>query len=89
MYNDLVIIFCFLKTLWHAHCFLSVNHRIMKDQIKVQSTSEKFQQEALFMGDHLQVQDNAASSSFKNTDHGKKVLASGLQKKTNPRLMIL
>lgn len=88
MYNDLVIIFCFLKTLWHAHCFLKVNHCIMKDQIKVQSTSEKFQQEALFMGDHLQVQENAASS-FKNTDHMKRVLASGLQKKTNPRLMIL
>jgi len=60
----------------------------MKDQIKVQSTSEKFQEEALFMGDHSQVQDSAASASFKNTDHVKRVLVSG-SRKVNPRLMIL
>jgi len=61
----------------------------MKDQIKVQIASEKFQQETSFIADQLQNQDNLVSASFKNADHVKRVLTSGMQKKTNPRLMIL
>ncbi|CAM4383600.1 hypothetical protein SAMN06265348_11470 [Pedobacter westerhofensis] len=61
----------------------------MKDQIKIQSTSDKFQQEALFIGDQMQSQDNANSSSFKNNDNLKRTLPSSMQKKINPRLLIL
>lgn len=61
----------------------------MKDQIKIQSTSDKFQQEALFIGDQMQSQDNANSSAFKNNDNLKRTLPSSMQKKINPRLLIL
>ena len=61
----------------------------MKDQIKVQSTSEKFPQEALFIGGQLQNQDSTSSASFKHADQVKGVMPSGMQKKVNPRLMIL
>lgn len=62
----------------------------MKDQLKNQSTSEKFQHEALLMGDHqLQNQDNNVSATFKSTDTMKRNLPAGMQKKINPRLLIL
>lgn len=61
----------------------------MKDQIKVQSTTEKFQQEASFTEDQSQHQDNHSSASFKNVDSMKRTLISGMQKKINPRLFIL
>jgi len=61
----------------------------MKDQIKNQSTTDKFQQEALFIGDQLQNQDNVLTASFKNEGSVKRTLPSGMQKKINPRLFIL
>jgi hypothetical protein len=61
----------------------------MKDQIKNQSTTDKFQQEALYIGDQLQNQDNVLSASFKNSDSSKRTLPSVMQKKINPRLFIL
>jgi hypothetical protein len=61
----------------------------MKDQIKIQSTSDKFQQEASFIGDQMQTQDNVNSAAFKNADHLKRTLPSAMQKKINPRLLIL
>jgi len=61
----------------------------MKDQSKVQITTEKFQQEVLFSGDQLQNQDHLSSLAFKNAESLKKTLASGIQKKINPRLFIL
>lgn len=72
-----------------AIVFKLKNHHIMKDQIKVQNTSEKFPQEALFIGGQLQNQDSIVSASFKHADQVKRVLPSGMQKKVNPRLMIL
>lgn len=61
----------------------------MKDQIKNQSTTDKFQQEALYIGDQLQNQDNVSPLSFKNNDDNKRTLPAGMQKKINPRLFIL
>lgn len=61
----------------------------MKDQIKVQTTTEKFQQENAFIGDQLQNADHASSSSFKNSDGLKRTLPTAMQKKINPRLFIL
>ena len=61
----------------------------MKDQIKIQSASDKFLQETLFIGDQMQNQYNSTSSSFTNNDNLKRVLSSSMQKKINPRLMIL
>ncbi|WP_090555783.1 hypothetical protein [Pedobacter hartonius] len=61
----------------------------MKDQIKLQSTSDKFQQESLFIGDQMQNQESVNSSAFKNTDSLKRTLPLGMQKKINPRLLIL
>ncbi len=61
----------------------------MKDQIKNQVTSDKFQQEASFIGDQQQVQDNVSSAAFKNAEIMKRTLPSGMQKKINPRLLIL
>lgn len=61
----------------------------MKDQIKIQSASDKFLQETLFIGDQMQNQYNSTSSPFKNNDNLKRVLSSSMQKKINPRLMIL
>jgi len=61
----------------------------MKDQIKTQSTTDKFQQEALYIGDQLQSQDNVSSASFKNNDSSKRTLPAVMQKKINPRLFIL
>jgi hypothetical protein len=61
----------------------------MKDQIKNQVTSDKFQQEALFIGDQEQVQNNVSSAAFKSADNMKRTLPSGMQKKINPRLLIL
>lgn len=79
-----------MKTLWHRPC--SVDEKIiknMKDQIKNQVTSDKFQQEASFIGDHEQVQNNVSSAAFKNAENMKRTLPSGMQKKINPRLLIL
>jgi hypothetical protein len=61
---------------------------MMKDQITVQTTNEKFQQDIMFAGDQMQSQSNSAAS-FKNEDSLKQILISGLQKKVNPRLFIL
>lgn len=61
----------------------------MKDQLKNQSTSEKFQHEALLIGDQLQNQDHHVSATFKNADTMKRTLPAGMQKKINPRLLIL
>ena len=61
---------------------------MMKDQITVQTTNEKFQQYIMFAGDQMQSQSNSAVS-FKNEDSLKQTLISGLQKKVNPRLFIL
>ena len=61
----------------------------MKDQLKNQSTSDKFQHETHLIGDQLQNQDQAASATFKSTDTMKRTLTAGLQKKINPRLLIL
>jgi hypothetical protein len=61
----------------------------MKDQIKNQITSDKFHQEGLFIGDQMQIQENVNSSAFKNADSMKRTLPSGMQKKINPRLLIL
>lgn len=61
----------------------------MKDQIKVQTTTVKFQQDNLFIGDQLQNADDVSSPSFKNSDGMKRTLPSGMQKKSNPRLFIL
>lgn len=61
----------------------------MKDQVKNQSTSEKFPHEALLMGDQLQNQDHIVSANFKNTESMKRTLPAGMQKKINPRLLIL
>ncbi|MET1056295.1 MAG: hypothetical protein ABWY16_13395 [Pedobacter sp.] len=61
----------------------------MKDQIKIQSAGDKFQQETLFIGDQMQTQENVGSSAFKNNDHMKRTFPSAMQKKINPRLLIL
>jgi hypothetical protein len=61
----------------------------MKDQIKIQSAGDKFQQETLFIGDQMQAQDSSNSSSFKNNDTMKRIFPSAMQKKINPRLLIL
>jgi hypothetical protein len=71
-------------------CFLiDKNFKIMKDQIKIQSVGDKFQQETLFFGDQMQTQENSGSSSFKNNDNMKRTFPSAMQKKINPRLLIL
>lgn len=61
----------------------------MKDQIKVQTTTEKFQQDNSFTGDQLQNVGHVSSASFKNSDDLKRTLPTGMQKKINPRLFIL
>jgi len=61
----------------------------MKDQNKIQVTNGKFLQDISFIGDQLQITTCAASESFKNSDTSKRTLLSGLQKKINPRLLIL
>jgi hypothetical protein len=61
---------------------------MMKDQIAVQTTNEKFQQDIMFAGNQMQNQNNS-TVSFKNEDGMKQNLISGLQKKVNPRLFIL
>jgi len=61
----------------------------MKDQIKIQSAGDKFMQETLFIGDQMQTQESTNSSSFKNNDNMKRTLSSAMQKKINPRLLIL
>jgi len=61
----------------------------MKDQIKIQSNSDKFQEETSFIGDQLQSQDDLNATSFKNTQSLKRTLPVGMQKKINPRLFIL
>jgi hypothetical protein len=61
----------------------------MKDQIKIQSAGDKFQQETLFIGDQMQAQDGASSSSFKSNDDMKRTFPIAMQKKINPRLLIL
>jgi len=61
----------------------------MKDQIKIQSNSDKFQEETSFIGDQLQSQDDLSATSFKNADSLKRTLPVGMQKKINPRLFIL
>lgn len=61
----------------------------MKDQIKIQSTSGKINEEGLFIGDQLQNQGHIAPVSFKNNINIKRSLPSSMQKKINPRLLIL
>lgn len=61
----------------------------MKDQIKIQSTSGKINEGGLFIGDQLQNQGQIAPVSFKNTSDIKRSLPSSMQKKINPRLLIL
>lgn len=61
----------------------------MKDQIKSQVTSDKFQQETLFIGDQLQSQENVSAAAYKHADMTKRTFPSALQKKINPRLLIL
>lgn len=60
----------------------------MKDQIKNQNTSEKFQQETLLMADQSVQFDQSGIADFKTAD-SKRTWSSGLQKKINPRLLIL
>lgn len=61
----------------------------MKDQIKIQSAGDKFQQETLFIGDQMQTLGNVNSSAFRNSDQMKRSFPSAMQKKINPRLLIL
>ncbi|QNK63702.1 hypothetical protein H7F33_04175 [Pedobacter sp. PAMC26386] len=61
----------------------------MKDQIKIQTTSGKINEGGVFTGDQLQHQGNVAPVSFKNQENIKRNLPAGMQKKINPRLLIL
>jgi hypothetical protein len=61
----------------------------MKDQIKIQATSGKINEVSIFTGDKLQQQENAAPVSFKSLVNVKRTMPVGMQKKINPRLMIL
>lgn len=61
----------------------------MKDQAKVQITNDQHPQEVSFNADHLQGQHRTVSSSFKNEEGSKRVLPAAMQKKINPRLLIL
>lgn len=62
---------------------------IMKDQIKIQATSGKINEVGVFAGDKLQQQENVAPVSFKNLGNVKRTMPVGMQKKINPRLLIL
>ncbi|RAJ35574.1 hypothetical protein [Pedobacter cryoconitis] len=61
----------------------------MKDQIKIQTTSGKINEEGLFTGDQLQNQGHATPVSFKSMGNIKRSMPSSMQKKINPRLLIL
>ena len=61
----------------------------MKDQAKVQITSDKHSQEVSFIADHMQSQHSTNTSSFKNEERNERVLPVAMQKKINPRLFIL
>lgn len=61
----------------------------MKDQLKNQSTSDKFQEHYSVIGDLLHNREDAGSAAFKTVDDLKRSLPAGMQKKINPRLLIL
>ncbi|KIO78102.1 hypothetical protein TH53_05800 [Pedobacter lusitanus] len=61
----------------------------MKDQIKIQGAAGKVNEESVFTGDQLQHQENVTPVSFKNTETIKRSLPVAMQKKINPRLLIL
>ncbi|MBB5637950.1 hypothetical protein HDF26_000719 [Pedobacter cryoconitis] len=61
----------------------------MKDQIKIQTTSGKINEGGVFIGDKLQQQGNAAPVSFKTIGNVKRTMPAAMQKKINPRLLIL
>lgn len=61
----------------------------MKDQIKNQVTGGKFQQDTSFSNDQMPAQESVLSEVLKSADPLKKAVMSGLQKKINPRLLIL
>ena len=61
----------------------------MKDQAKVQVTSDQHPQEVSFIADQMHGQHRTSSTSFKNEEDVKRVLPAAMQKKINPRLFIL
>lgn len=61
----------------------------MKDQIKIQISSEKLQQEVMFIADQLQSQPDSGSTVFNSADQMKRTVPTGMNKKINPRLLIL
>lgn len=61
----------------------------MKDQVKIQINSDKLPQEVMFIADQLQSQEHVASTVFNNADQTKRTLPTGMNKRVNPRLLIL